>query len=192
MIFMFSCWLTLVAASAAAQTEATDVTNRPLSNSQLLSQPTNQIPSVAERAEQIRASCIMGRRSICGKIMKVLPDGLVIESGYTNLLRAPLNRSWLVPGTVTASLAPNLVESSEPGAVCVGLIFLSNLPRTQLARPKLYDYVIIQGFPAGKYTYTSVGDIHRTIRRFSSKLEAAVQFHLMAEEEKAHPAAEAK
>ena len=184
--------LAVFALSASAQSEPASVTNGAVGNPQPGQQQTNQTSSVAERAEQVRASCILGRRSICGKVLKVLPDGLVIESGYTNLLRSPLDRSWLLPGTVTASRAPNLVESNEPDAVCVGLVFLSDLPKPRLAKARQYDYVIVQAFPAGQYTYTSVGDIHRTVRRFSSKLEAAVQFHLKAEQEKAHAPAEVK
>jgi hypothetical protein len=182
----------LLAVSAPAQTNQVTATYRQVVISQPPSQQTNQTLSVAEQVEQIRAACILGRRSICGKILKVLPDGLVIESGYTNLLRSPLDRSWLVPGTVTASRAPNFVEGNEPDAVCAGLVFLSDIPKPRLAKAKQYDYVIVQGFPAGKHTYMSVGDTQRTIRRFSYKLEAAVQFHLKAGEEKAPATTEEK
>lgn len=184
--------LFFVAFSAAAQTTSVGIANRPAAISQPPSHSTNQTLSVADRAERIRAACIFGRRSICGKILKVLPEGLVIESGYTNLLRSPLDRSWLVPGTVTASRAPNLVEGNEPEAVCVGLVFLSDLPKSRLAKARQYDYVILQAFPAGEYTYASVGDIHRTLRRFSFKLEAAVQFHLGEELEKTPASTEVK
>src|SRR5579862_3415403 len=82
-----------------------------------------------ELKEQVRIRCIEGRRSICGKILRMFPDGVLVESGYTNLLRAPLTKSWLVPGVVTASPARNLVESKEAGAICVGTVFLTDLPR---------------------------------------------------------------
>jgi hypothetical protein len=143
---------------------------------------TNQIQSLQARAEQIRADCIQGRRSICGKILKVLPDGLVVDSGYTNLLRYPLDRSWLVPGVATASRAPNLVEGREPGSICVGLVFLTHTPKSRRTIPKQYDYVIIQGYPAGDYTYKSIGTIERTVRRFSASLSSAVAFRLQAGE----------
>src|SRR5437870_1153334 len=68
---------------------------------------TNSLKDIYEHGEKVRAACIQGRRLICGKILEVLPDGLVVESGYTNLVREPLTRSWLAPGTVTASLTPN-------------------------------------------------------------------------------------
>jgi hypothetical protein len=185
-----TCLFFVAVLSASAQTNtAVAVSN---SRPQVTQSQTNQNLSIVERAEQIRAACIQGRRCVCGKILKVLPDGLIIESGYTNLLRSPLDRSWLVPGTVTASRAPNLVESNGPDAVCVGLVFLSEIPKPRLAKAKQYDYVIVRAFPAGEYTYTSVGNVHRTVRRFSYKLEEAVQFHLKLEAEKTPAAAEVK
>src|ERR1043166_1804347 len=100
----FVCLLFLVNFPAGAQTNttspSTSVTNR-------------DVPRI-EIAEQLRAQCIEGRRSICGKILKIFPNGILVESGYTNLLRTSLTKtSWLLPGTVVASRAPNLVESKE-------------------------------------------------------------------------------
>jgi hypothetical protein len=153
---------------------------------------TNQFMSAVQRAEKIRAACIQGRRSICGKILRVLPDGLVVESGYTNLLREPLTSSWLVPGTATASRATNQLESSEPGGICHGVIFLTDYPKSKRLTPKQYDYVIIEGYPAGQYAYTSVGTVRRTVRRFSAQLVKAVELNMQAEEETRPPAAGTK
>jgi len=125
-------------------------------------------------AEKLRTDCIAARRSVCGKIVKILPSGLVVESGYPSLQRLPLSRSWLVPGTVVAQRDTSLVEGREPGTICVGLVYLTDFPKSRLAKPKLYDYVVIEAFPAGQYTYTSVGDIHRTVRHYSAVLEKAV------------------
>ncbi len=163
--------LALTAVSATGQTNA--------------SAPATDYPTLARQAreyeqatEKIRSDCIQGRRIICGRILKILPDGLVVESGYTNLMRAPLNKSWLVPGTVQTSRAATLVEGKEPGCVCVGLVFLTDLPKSRArTKPKPYDYVVIQGYPAGKYTYTSVGTIQRTVRRFSAGLPSAIRLN---------------
>ena len=129
-------------------------------------------------SEQLRAECIAGRRAICGKILRIFPDGILVECGYTNLARGTLTKSWLVPGTVVASRAENLVESREPGALCVGTVFLTDLPR---GKPHQYDYVIIAGYLTGEYTYTSVGTIKKTVRRFSANLDKAVKENLAAE-----------
>lgn len=178
--------LFLVALPGLAQTNVGGFTNRleAISNSPPppVQNPTNPGPSIVQQAEQMRATCINGRRSICGKVLKILPDGLVVESGYTNLLRTPLDRSWLLPGTVTASRDPNLVEGNTPGSICAGLVVLTELPKSRRAKPKIYDYVVIEGYPAGQYTYTSVGSLQRTVRRFSASLETAVKLNLQAEE----------
>ncbi len=131
---------------------------------------------MGQRVGKARWDCIQSRRIICGKILKVQPDGLVIDSGYTNLMRPPLNRSWLAPGTVMAQRAVNFVEDNQPDAVCIGLVFLTDLPKRPV--PKVYDYVILTGYPTGKCVYTSVGDVRRTIRKFSAKFDKAVRWKM--------------
>lgn len=152
---------------------------------------SNPPASAGQRAEQIRAQCLAGRRIICGKILKVLPAGLVVESGYPDLLHPPLNRSWLVPGSVSVTRAVNLMEASEPEAVGVGVVFLTDLPKSRGAatKPKPYDYVILLGYPAGEYTYESVGTVKKTVRRFSANLLKAVNLNLelLKKPEPSHP-----
>ena len=139
---------------------------------------TNSPLAVFQNSEQVRAECLEGRRTICGKIMRVLPDGLVIESGYPDLMRPPLTVSWLVPGTVSATRPPNLIESREPGAMAVGTIFLTDLPRARGKKPKAFDYDILLGYPAGEATYTSVGTLQKTVRRFTGTLAGAVKIQI--------------
>src|SRR5579864_8919232 len=112
--------------SVSAQTNSLELDGLP----QPTATATNDGLSGALRFQKVRMDCIRARRIICGKIIKVLPDGLVVESGYTNLMRAPLNKSWLIPGTVTATRPTDLVEANEPDAVCVGLVFLADLPKS--------------------------------------------------------------
>jgi hypothetical protein len=167
---MIAAWAALVCLPARAQS------NR--------MQPTGQADAAAnevaqaQHVQEIRDACIRNRRRICGKIVKVLPEGLVIDSGYTNLARAQINSSWLLPGVVSAERATHVVEENQPGCFCFGLVFLTDLPQARGARPKPYDYVNIEAFPEGQFTYTSIGDIHRTVRKFSPKLAAAVRWAL--------------
>ena len=142
---------------------------------------TNSPAARFQSTEQVRAECLNGRRMICGKILRVLPDGLVVESGYPDLLRPPLTDSWLVPSTVTAKLTPNLVESREPGSVCVGTVFLTDLPKARGKKPKPFDYVILLAYPAGEATYTSVGTLQKSARRFTGTLASAVRFKVANE-----------
>ena len=129
-------------------------------------------------SEQIRTDCINGRRLICGKVLKIVPDGLVVDSGYTDLLRQPLTRSWRAPSTVTASRNPTALELQEPGTPCFGLVFLTNIP--QKPKVKIFDYVIIMGYPAGQYVYTPIPNVEKTIRKFSASLDAAIKLNLQA------------
>jgi len=129
-------------------------------------------------SEAMRAKCIQGRRMLCGRIMQVLPGGLVVESGYPSLMRHPLDRSWLIPGTVTAKREPNLMEKNEPDCVCVGLVYLTDPPKLRHGKPKVLDYIVLPGFPTGQFTYNPVGNLQRTVRRFSGSLPAAVQSNL--------------
>ncbi len=173
----FATLLFLVAFSAAAQSSPDAATKNVEAAVRITNSPTNSVTnsSLIELSERLRDECIRGRRSICGKVLRVFPEGIVVESGYTNLLREPLNKSWLIPGSVAATRASNLVESTEPNAICVGTVFVSDLPRG--GKPKQYDYIFLTGYPAGQHTYTSVGNIRKTARHFSANLDQAVRLN---------------
>ena len=162
--------LLLAALPAFAQTKplASEV---PIANA-----ATNETIAVQQHLEELRASCIQNRRIICGKILKVQPDGLVVDSGYTDLMRPKLSESWLIPGTVTTTRPANQVEANRPDAVCIGLVFVTDLPKSRGVKPRLYDYVNLEGFPVGQCTYTSVGNVRRTVRKFTPKLQKATQW----------------
>jgi uncharacterized repeat protein (TIGR03806 family) len=139
--------------------------------------PSDPSPAFA-RSERVRAGCLSGRRMICGKILRVLPDGLVVESGYTDLLRPPLNSSWLVPASAAVTRAPSLVEGRDPGSPCAGTVFLTDLPKARGKNPNQFDYVVMLAYPAGQKTYTSVGAMEKTVRRFTSTVVAAVKLKI--------------
>jgi hypothetical protein len=136
---------------------------------------TNQI-AWAERTEQVRSACVQGRRAICGKVVRILPEGLLVESGYTALLKAPFTQSWVTSGGASVTRDAKSLELNEPGAACVGLVVLANFPK----RPsvKLYDYVAIQAYPMGQQTYTSVPGVQKTVRKFSAGLDTAIKVNL--------------
>jgi len=134
--------------------------------------------ALVARSEQIRAACIEGRRRICGKVLQIVPEGLVVESGYVGLLRPELTRSWVAPGTVSVTRPPNLVEEKIPGSVCVGLIMVTDIPKKPAVKP--YDYVILEAYPAGQYLYAPVPNVNKSIRRFSVGLLTAVKLNLDA------------
>lgn len=131
-------------------------------------------------AEAIRTTCINSRRHICGRVLQITPEGLVVDSGYTSLLRAQLSHSWVIRDNVAADRPPNVIEENTPGAACVGLVFVTDIPKRPV--PKRYDYVVLLGYPAGQYSYTAAGTVHKTIRRFSVILADAVELNLKAED----------
>jgi hypothetical protein len=159
--------------------------------------PVTVDPTVAaraERAEQIRTSCIANRRLICGRVLEVATDGLVVDSGYTDLLRPPLGQSWVIPGSASASRDPHRLELNQPASPCVGLVFLTDVPKRP--KPKKYDFVVIIGYPAGQYTFEPLPGVEKPIRKFAGGLATAVRLQLQAEENNstagnppAHPAA---
>jgi len=126
----------------------------------------------AQRAEQLRMTCIEGRRYISGRVLQILPEGLVVDSGYSALLNPPFNQSWVVRANVSVSRSPGQIEEKKPDAVCVGLVLLSDIPKRPAV--KNFDYVVIHGYPAGQYAYAPVPGVRKSIRRFSASLEHAV------------------
>jgi uncharacterized repeat protein (TIGR03806 family) len=132
------------------------------------------------RAEQIRKDCIEGRRIICGRVLQVTKTGLVVDSGYTTLLRPPFNHSWFTRASAAPVRPEGQVEAAAPDSVAIGLVFLTDLPR----RPPVhqYDYVTLHGYPAGSYDYVPVAGVTKTIRRFAAGLETAVRLNLQAEQ----------
>jgi hypothetical protein len=162
-------FLMLAGSLSFAETNEPGSTNHPAN-----SPPTaSQQQADAVKAEQVRTRCIEGRRYIAGKVLQIVPEGLIVDSGYSRLLSPPFNRSWVVTGVASVSRDPSLVEEKKPDALCAGLVLLSNIPKRPAV--KAYDYVVIHGYPAGEYAYAPVPGVQKTIRRFSASLDRAVQ-----------------
>jgi len=153
------------------------VSTRPAEKPALTPEAQNVL---AQRAEEVRMSCIEGRRYVCGRVLQILPEGLVVDSGYAHLLKPPFNQSWVVRANVAVTKNPSLIEEKKPDAFCVGLVFLTNIPKRATVKP--YDYVVIHGYPAGEHVYAPVPGVEKTIRQFSASLERAVTLTLAASE----------
>lgn len=141
---------------------------------------TNQTPALDRHVAEIRNACINGRRAVCGKVIKILPDGLVVDSGYTGLLEPPFNQSWVVTGGASLTRDPQAMEVNKPASAGIGLVFLTDIPKRPAV--KLYDYVVLQAYPAGQYTYTPAADVRKTLRKFSAGLDTAIKLNLEAGE----------
>ncbi len=148
------------------------------------------VSNAAVRAEQLRAVCLQDRRCVSGRVLKVFPNGVLVESGYPSLLRDSLHGAWHLPATVIASRPSNLVETKDPDGFCVGVVFLTDLPKLRGGKKEHiepYDYVVLHSYPAGQFTYTSVGGIQHTVRRFAGGLETAVNLIIQQERANAVP-----
>lgn len=141
---------------------------------------TNQtvIHDPGQRAAEIRAACIHGRRCVCGKVIKIVPEGLIVESGYTALMEPPFTGAWVIPGGALVNRDSKLIERDEPAGPCIGTVLLTDFP----TRPavKLYDYVLLQAYPAGEYLYTPVPGVEKQIRKFAGGLDTAVTMKVAA------------
>jgi hypothetical protein len=169
--------LALILSTALLPTIATAQTN--VNVSVATSNQTNQ-PAVRERrVADIRTACINGRRCVCGKVIKIVPEGLIVESGYTALMQPPFTGSWLIPSGALVSRDKNLIERDEPASPCIGTVFLIDFPKRPAV--KLYDYVLLQAYPAGEYLYTPVPGVEKQIRKFAGGLDTAVKLKVAAE-----------
>jgi hypothetical protein len=139
---------------------------------------TNQIVR-DRRAADIRAACVNGRRCVCGKVIKIAPEGLVVESGYTALMHPPFTGSWVFPSGSLVNRDSKLIERDEPASPCIGTVLLTDFPKRPTV--KLYDYVLLQAYPAGEYLYTPVPGVEKQIRKFAGGLDTAVKLKVAAE-----------
>ncbi len=137
---------------------------------------TNQTAARNPRAAELRVACISGRRCVCGQVIKIVPEGLVVDSGYTALMAPPFTQSWVFPSGALVKRDPAAIERNEPAGPCIGTILLTDFPK----RPpvKLYDYVVLLGYPAGEYRYVPVPGVEKPIRKFAAGLDTAVNLQL--------------
>jgi hypothetical protein len=158
-------WLLLLATlSALAQTNAPSV--------------PAESAAIEKHTAEIRTDCINGRRCICGKVIQIVPDGVIVESGYTDLLKPEFNESWVVSERAMVKRDPKLLERAEPASPCIGTIFLTDIPKRP--KVKLYEYVVLQAYPAGTYQYIPVPGVEKTVRKFAAGLDTAVKLRLAA------------
>jgi len=176
--FLFGLLLTVLAAQAQTNQSVAPLPPGAVTSVTNIAERAAAERQRAQQAEKIRTACLQGGRQICGRVLQILPQGLVVESGYTNLLDPHYRQLWVVPGTaaIPRQLAPT--EPDEPGALCVGLVYLADLPKRPAV--KLYDYVNLHAYPAGQHAYVPVAGVSHTIRQFAVRLSTAVRLNLEA------------
>lgn len=120
---------------------------------------------------------------ICGRVLEMTNNGAVVDSGYTDLLREPINRYWVVPGNVAATKDPIAIEANVPGTPCIGTVFLDLRDAPKRGGRPIHkgDYILLLAYPIGQYEYVPVPPIKKIIRKFTGTLEAAVAINLALE-----------
>ncbi len=167
LLMMISAWLPAVAQTNVSTSTSANQTNQTVGRER------------DQRAADIRAACINGRRCVCGKVIKIVPEGLIVESGYTALMQPPFTGSWAIPSGALVNRDSKLIERDEPASPCIGTVLLNDFPKRPAV--KLYDYVLLQAYPAGEYLYTPVPGVEKQIRKFAGGLDTAVKIKLAAE-----------
>lgn len=99
-----------------------------------------------------------------------------MDSGYTALMAPPFNQSWVISSGALVSRDSKVIERSEPASPCIGTVLLTDIPKRPAV--KLYDYVLLQAYPAGEYLYTPVPGVQKSIRKFAAGLDTAVKIKL--------------
>ena len=102
-----------------------------------------------------------------------------MESGYTALMHPPFTGSWLIPSGALVNRDSKLIERDEPASPCIGTVLLIDFPKRPTV--KLYDYVLLQAYPAGEYLYTPVPGVEKQIRKFAGGLDTALKLKIAAE-----------
>ncbi|MEI9962107.1 MAG: hypothetical protein WDM76_13540 [Limisphaerales bacterium] len=189
----FALLLFFVALSASAQTNVAKVASN--SPSQTIPD-TNQSSIVIVRGAACEADSrdLRARPSfdLRGKFSKCC----LMDWWWKAVIRILCVRRWIVPGWCRArprpAARPVLLKATNRVRFALGWFFITDIPKARRTKPAQYDYVILQGYPAGQYTYTSLGTIERTVRRFSAGLSTAVDLCLEAENKMRVPTAEIK
>jgi hypothetical protein len=167
LLMMFSVSLAMMAQTNVSTSTSANQTNQPA------------VRDRDQRATDIRTACINGRRCVCGKVIKIVPEGLIVESGYTALMHPPFTGSWVIPSGALVKRDSKLIERDEPASPCIGTVLLTDFPKRPAV--KLYDYVLLQAYPAGEYLYIPVPGVEKQIRKFAGGLDTAVKLKLAAE-----------
>ena len=84
-----------------------------------------------------------------------------------------------IPSGALVNRNSKLIERNEPASPCIGTVLLTDFPKRPTV--KLYDYVLLQAYPAGEYLYTPLPGVQKEIRKFAGGLGTAVKLKVAAE-----------
>jgi hypothetical protein len=110
--------------------------------------------------------------SIQGKVIQKIPEGLLIDSGRDGLERAKMGEPGFdSQGYLVGSDEWVTENNTHPDTIYIGIVLLTDYGKYQSVADD--EFVASFGFPAGFYTYDTVNNSSKTIRKFTAIISKA-------------------
>ena len=133
----------------------------------------------ARQLEGLKAIFASKSRTVSGKIIQKIPEGLLVESGQSEIDQVGhTDVEFDRMGNMSTSTTATLQEGDTARSLCLGLVLLEDHPRyDQLVDDNV---VVILAYPDGQFSYKSVGGGQKTVRKFTADFNRAFTNHYPA------------
>jgi hypothetical protein len=125
------------------------------------------------RAEATQKRVQAGSRTVSGKVLQKLSEGLLVDSGADFLAKVGDTSTTITRGAIFKRKTVAFTEVNEPRALCLGLCLLQDDPRYRSIVDG--DYITVLAYPIGQYSYTAVSGGTKTVRKFTASLAKAIR-----------------
>jgi hypothetical protein len=126
----------------------------------------------AQELDALKKNFAQGSRTISGRIIQKIPEGLLVDSGREDIDEVGhKDIEFDSQGNMATSLTTTVQEGDTAGATCLGLVLLEDHPR---AAELVDDNVVVTiGYPDGQFSYKAVSGGQKTIRKFTTDFNKA-------------------
>jgi len=126
----------------------------------------------AQQLAGLKKAFAQGSRTISGKIIQKIPEGLLVDSGREAIDEVGhTDVEFDAQGNMGTSTTATLQEGDTAAAECLGLVLLEDHPReAQLVDDNV---VVMLGYPDGQFTYKAVSGGEKTVRKFTTDFNKA-------------------
>jgi hypothetical protein len=125
--------------------------------------------------EMGKAECAQSRKTVSGKVIQKIEEGLLVDSGREALDEVGVTTShYYANGDASGGTTDAVFEGTKPGATCLGLVLLEDDPDYD----QIVDDNLVQAiaYPDGQFTYTTANNSSKTIRRFTMDFNKAFDY----------------
>lgn len=128
--------------------------------------------AVQTRIQTAQQALIQRSRTISGKIIQKIPEGLLVDSGREDIDQVGhTDVEFNARGDMSTSKTVTLQEGDTAGALCLGLVLLADHPRyNQLVDDNV---VVVLAYPDGQFSYKAVSGGQKTVRKFTADFNKA-------------------